>query len=326
MEQKQYPLVSVLLPFYNADITHFRNSIESIENQDYPNLEVIISDDGDSLMGMLEGEFPEILVKKNIRVVKNPGPKGIFSNINYLLLLANGSFFQLFGQDDVMFKTFVSDQVREMLYHPQVAMVFCSFEVIDNNGVMLTSGVNYTFRQEQDLVILASEAPFMFLKFGCLPGNISPVMLRRDAVRHIGQFNHSLPFAGDFEYWIRISEKYDIYYRHKLGLQVRKHPSQASFTIPNRQLLLDLSRVYKHLLDLVPERKRKMQILRINRLVGAAFLHDTIVGMMKGRKALAELKVRFIDLRLYPFNPILSTLYYIISIPSRVYRKISYVK
>ena len=45
MNTKDFPLVSVLIPAYNHE-NYIQETIESIINQTYPNIELIILDDG----------------------------------------------------------------------------------------------------------------------------------------------------------------------------------------------------------------------------------------------------------------------------------------
>ena len=316
------PLVSIVLPVYKPELEYFKSAIESIERQDYQNYEVILSDDGHSLVDIMKDVFPVFLQRSNVIVVENKGPKGIFSNINNALKYASGDLFQLFSQDDVMNDTLISQQVDTMRLNPKVGMVFCDFEVIDERGVTMIKGINYTFRRNSDLVISTSEAPALFLEYGCLPGNISPVMIRNDAFKITGPFNQELPYAGDFDYWIRLSRNYAVYYRQGVGLQVRRHLSQASQTIPNTQLLIDLVEIYKRLLEMIPSRIKGIEIRRINRRVGAAFLHDTLMGVIRNQKSFNDLKLRYRDLKRYPFDPFMSSFYYIVSIPLRIVRKL----
>lgn len=316
------PLVSIVLPVYQPKFDHLKCVIESIEKQDYPYLEIILSDDGDTLGDFLRNHFPEFLHRDNVCFVENQGEKGIFGNINNSLNYATGEYVQLFSQDDVMNETFISDQAAIFKQYPDVGMVFCSFDTINEVGIKITKHINYTYRQDADRLISVAEAPCMFLKYGCMPGNISPVMIRRDMIRIIGDFDQSLPYAGDFDYWVRLSERFEIYYRHMVGLQVRKHYSQASQTIPNQQLLKDLTRIYGNLIKRIPKEMKKQGMRSINRKIGAAFLHDTVVGVLKCQKGLRDLRTRILDLKQYPFNPLLSLFYYTLSIPGRLYRKL----
>jgi len=92
--------------------------------------------------------------------------------------------------------------------------------------------------------------------------------------------------------------------------------------LPNRQLLLDLVRVYRRLLESMTEDKVDNHISHINRTVGAAFIHHAVISTCKRDEPLRVLRERWLDLRQYPFNPVLASLYYIFSIPSRVIRRI----
>ena len=73
MKGVDFPLVSVLIPCYNAERT-IENTVLSVINQDYPNIEVLINDDY-STDGTLT------ILKENTRhtILSNPvttDPKG----------------------------------------------------------------------------------------------------------------------------------------------------------------------------------------------------------------------------------------------------------
>lgn len=92
------PLVSVGLPTYNRADT-LRHAIESILSQNYPNLELVISDNAstDGTQQMCE-EY----VRRDSRVVyhRQPDNRGAHENFERALAEAHGEFFMWLGDDD----------------------------------------------------------------------------------------------------------------------------------------------------------------------------------------------------------------------------------
>lgn len=316
------PLVSVLLPVYKPDPKLLLEALESIISQEYPRLELIISIDGELPNLNLEVQLEQWIGRTNTRIVYHNGIPGIFSNLNYALNYVNGDYVQLFSQDDRMCPGFIGRQVAILKNIESVGMVFSSFDVINENGLNVNEDVNFTFRPHEDRLIKPEEATDLFIKFGCLPGNISPVMLRRSIFAIIGMFDENLPYAGDFEFWVRLSKTWDIFYLHNPGLQVRRHDNQASRTISNRQLFLDLVHIYRNLLESIPKEQLNSRIHYINRKVGSSFIHHTWISLLKGNSHLKNLIERWRDMQQYPFNAFWASTYYGISIPSRVIRRI----
>lgn len=317
------PLVSIVLPVYKPNPGLFGAALESIGKQTYSRLELIISMDGDNDGSEWEEEAKRISGVNQFVLVYHKGEAGIFSNINYALQFATGEYVQLFSQDDCMYPHFIEQQVETLRKNPPVAMVFSAFDVIDVYGKDVTRSVHFTYRPKTDRLISSEEAMNLFIEFGCLPGNISPVMLRRSVFMTYGLFDEEMPYAGDFEYWVRLSSKSELFYLHNPGLQIRKHDDQASMMISNRQLLFDLVRVYRKLLDTVPKENRRSKVHHINRKVGSAFMHHAWVSVWKGKGSIRTISERWTDLQQFPFNSFLASTYYGISIPSRLLRRIS---
>ena len=100
------PMVSVGCAVYNGAQT-LRRALDGLVKQDYPNVEIIIADDG-STDGSKEicreycAKFP------NITLVENPENLGIFRNCNNLFELSSGKYFMWADQDDVRDPTFIS--------------------------------------------------------------------------------------------------------------------------------------------------------------------------------------------------------------------------
>lgn len=295
----------------------------SIKDQDYSRLELIISVDGGTPDLDWESQVVQKVGVKNIKILYHNGNPGIFSNINHALKYVSGDFVQLFSQDDRMYPGFLDKQSEVLMHNPKVAMVFSAFDVIDERGEIVNESIQFTFKPDHDCLIKSAESIDLFIEHGCLPGNISPVMLRRNLFTSIGLFDESLPYAGDFDYWVRVSKNWDLYYLCNPGLQVRRHDKQASMTMSNRQLYLDLVHIYRTLLKSVPKEGLKSKLHHLNRKVGAAFIHHSWISLLRGKSHIRTFGQRWKDMQQYPFNAFWASTYYGISIPSRIIRRIT---
>src|SRR5581483_8891104 len=90
-------LVSIGLPVYNG-LPYLREAISTILTQDIE-FELIVSDDN-STDGSLE--FVRTLSDSRVRVLTNEVNGGIFVNLNRCIDAAQGEYFQVFSQDDLM--------------------------------------------------------------------------------------------------------------------------------------------------------------------------------------------------------------------------------
>lgn len=105
MEYDPTKLVSIIIPSFNSESTISR-AIESIVNQSYSNLEIIIVDDSskDSTLSILKNYKDK---DKRIRVISSSTNYGPFVCKNYGLKIANGDFFTFHDSDDYCAKDYV---------------------------------------------------------------------------------------------------------------------------------------------------------------------------------------------------------------------------
>jgi glycosyltransferase involved in cell wall biosynthesis len=315
-------VVSIVLPVYKPDLKFLEMVLKSIHWQQYKPMELIISDDSEVAsmeIDALLNKYKELI---DLRYTRNELGRGIFSNLNNGIRHSTGDFIQIFSQDDVMKDGFIENQVASFGQDPKIGMVFSAFEEIDAADEVKISRTKKLFDPGKSMSIASAEIAEMFVRYGCFVGNISPVMIRREVITSIGYFNEALRYAADFEYWIRISKTYNLYYNSNIGLSVRNHAERASQVLSNHQLMSDLTYVYALLLDRIPEDRKAIALKDIQKRVGSAFVHHTIREVLHFNWPLSELKRRYMDLNKYPFNTISSIRYYLLSIPGRIWSRL----
>ena len=90
----------------------------------------------------------------------------------------------------------------------------------------------------------------LLFKHGCLPGNLSPVMLPKKTIESIGLFNPEFTYVGDFEYWIRIVENnFGMAVNFSPLLELRHHKDRASISLGKIVWVRDICKCYKKLLE-----------------------------------------------------------------------------
>ena len=114
------PLVSLLIPVYNSE-RYLCQALDSVEKQDYENLEIIILDDGstDSSFSIVS-EYKERDTRIKVERRKN---EGIGSGRNRLLSLSSGEFVFFMDSDDILSSSnLISKLVQDIeLYKADVA-------------------------------------------------------------------------------------------------------------------------------------------------------------------------------------------------------------
>ncbi|WP_018866625.1 MULTISPECIES: glycosyltransferase [unclassified Thioalkalivibrio] len=208
------PLVSVIMPAYNT-AAYIAESVDSVLDQDYPSVELIVVDDG-STDGTIEvlrayGDRLTLLTQQNqgAAVARNAG-----------IAAASGDYIAFIDSDDVWLPGKLAAQVGYMDQHPQIGMTFTAWHnwKPDPSGTFLkpdsAEGVHPKNPDGKSLVERGSGWLYNRLLFGSLPHTIT-VMMRRDLVERVGQFDPELKRGQDYDYWLRASRLTEI---HQLNL------------------------------------------------------------------------------------------------------------
>lgn len=200
------PLVSVILPVYNqADL--LRDSIESVLQQTYPNLELVIVNDG-SRDGV-ERVLDAYIGHPKIRVLSQANqklPKALSNGFDF----ARGEFWTWTSADNLMEPQQLERQVRFLQSDPDAAMVYCDYLAIDDHGQPLTDP---NFRPQNRR---SPQAPDVHLPRDT--GALTTVqdnfigacfMYRGSVGRVLGDYS---PILGveDYDYWMRINTLFQI--------------------------------------------------------------------------------------------------------------------
>ncbi|HCL4234187.1 TPA: alpha-1,6-rhamnosyltransferase, partial [Pseudomonas aeruginosa] len=193
------PLVSVVAPCFNAE-KYLEEALRSIYEQDYPNFEVIIVDDGstDNSYAMLEQ-----LQKVHGFQLYRQQNQGVSAALNFGLRHARGDYVATPDLDDIMLPHSLSVRAAYLDQHPEVGCVGALVIYIDSEGQETKRQNGNRIRQ---------------LDFDYLLGNAyvcgAPVSLyRMEALRAAGFYDPEIK-VQDFQMTLRIaSQGYQI---HKL--------------------------------------------------------------------------------------------------------------
>ena len=128
-------LVSVLIPAYNHE-NYVQDTIQSIINQTYENIELIIIDDGsaDSTWQKIQ-EMKKQCEKRFVKMVaQTKENEGTCATLNKALDLAQGEFIYLIASDDKARPKAIEKEVELLTEHEDYALVVGDNELIDSYG------------------------------------------------------------------------------------------------------------------------------------------------------------------------------------------------
>ena len=196
------PKVTVCVPVRNGAFT-IRRTLDSILAQDYPNFEVIVSDNcSDDDTASIVQEYAE----QGVQYYFNPKlEEWGESNWNYILSLAKGHFIALYHSDDIYTPIMVSRQVEFLLNHPKASAVFTKTQTIDEFDRPIRNGLRRLPEELKD----REEFDFPDLLNAVLKqGNfltVPTMMARRESLDKAGSFDLKFCSAADIDLWFKLS-------------------------------------------------------------------------------------------------------------------------
>ncbi|WP_278621126.1 glycosyltransferase family A protein [Ectopseudomonas oleovorans] len=169
------PLVSVIIASYNH-APYIQASIESVLQQSYPNIELLVVDDGSRDDSVARIEALQKVHGFDFRVQAN---KGLSRTLNETIERARGRLIAPFGSDDIMLPQRIATQVAYMADKPEVGICAGAIQTIDADGRPGAKPRALPLRR------LDFEDVFMDRK----PGAPAPTLLfRREALERVGGF------------------------------------------------------------------------------------------------------------------------------------------
>ncbi|MBC8506385.1 MAG: glycosyltransferase, partial [Chloroflexi bacterium] len=188
MEMNAQPLVSIITPVYNG-AEYLDELIQSVLEQDYPNIEHLIIDDG----SQDDGATVEILQRYPHLRWWSRENKGQYATMNEGLNVARGSIVCFVSADDIVAISAVNLAVQFLESHPEYAGVFGITSYIERNGEPLPYPLPFTLAS-MSLVPYLAHIP-----------HCSLYMMKQSLLREQLYFDSSLKFVGDYEWMIRIN-------------------------------------------------------------------------------------------------------------------------
>ena len=206
------PEVSVIIPTFNR-AAWVVSAVESVLNQTFRDVELIIVDDGST------DETPEALERfgSKITIVAQPN-RGVSAARNAGIGFASGKYICFLDSDDIWKPRKLEIQLAVMNRNPEYKISYTD-EIWIRNGRWANPKKRH--RKYSGWI-------FPHLLPLCL---ISPssVMIERSVLDDVGLFDESLPAGEDYDLWLRIGSRYPILFiSEKLIVKHGGHPDQLS--------------------------------------------------------------------------------------------------
>ena len=200
-------LVSVVLPVYNGE-RDLKKSIESVLNQTYKNLELILVNDG-STDGTLE--IMESFAAKDSRIrIINQENKKLPTALSVGFREAKGEFFTWTSADNIMLPDCLEIMVDDLKRKPDVAMVYGNMRLIDARGHIKRG----KFWFEKPLFSGNVRFPKDAKALNTYANNTigAAFLYRAEAAYLLGDYSKYKTNLEDYDYWMRMNSLLKIHH------------------------------------------------------------------------------------------------------------------
>lgn len=188
---KENPLVSIVIPCYNH-AQFVQETIKSVIDQDYENIELIIIDDGskDNSVSAIQ-ELVPICEERFVRFEFRSRPnRGLSSTLNESMRWCKGVYYFALASDDIIYPTIISKEVALLEKRLDCGMCHTHAESI--------------YSKPNPKKIVAKSYEFNFQELIRKNRVYAPtVMIRMSVLRELGGFDEDL-YMEDWDMWLRI--------------------------------------------------------------------------------------------------------------------------
>jgi glycosyltransferase involved in cell wall biosynthesis len=288
MENNDFPRVSVLLITYNHE-KFVGDAIDSILIQNYPNMEVVIGDDGSTdktpeILHDYRNKYPEI-----IRLVISPTNMGITENCNRILKECNGEYVAMFAGDDLWLPGKIKKQVELFQRNPDAVFCYSKTDVFDSDSGR-TIVTFPDFKKAEDYSSFNDILEFTY----SIGWSVPSFMFLKKAIPENG-FEKSIPNVSDWLFWIETIRKGKVVFIDEVLARYRRHSGNISknLILIFTEHLMTLNIIEKRYPDLKFLAKKKRMSTLMN-LIAQVF-NDNIVDS-RFHRDLYQFSLRMDDL------------------------------
>lgn len=215
------PLVSVIIPNYNY-AQYLREAVDAVLAQTYPNIEVIIVDDGskDDSREIIESYGGKIkaIFQKN---------QGVSAARNNGVSESAGEFVAFLDADDAWLPAKIEKQMDLFSADPTFGLVHAGVVEMDDTGNRLlerTDGMDGWVSEE----LLRFERPVIL-------GGGSGILVRREAFDEVGGFDTRLSTSADWDFFYQVGSRFKVGFVQDILLRYRVHGSNMHGNIPQME-------------------------------------------------------------------------------------------
>lgn len=226
MKDNFNPKVSIIIPVYNGS-KYMREAIDSALAQSYPNVEVIVVNDGSNDNGATEkialsyGERIRYFSKKN---------GGVSTALNFGIQRMTGDYFSWLSHDDVYYPNKVEMQINYLIENnTRKTILYGGYELIDESSkIRAQIKPDKVYPKEKLNISL----------FPLLRGLINgcSLLIHKSHFKKSGLFDDNLLLVQDYALWFKMFRNAKVKFLPGIFVKTRVHDERQSNTKKDRNL------------------------------------------------------------------------------------------
>lgn len=230
------PVVSVVIPVYNGS-KYLSQAIESALQQSYPDIEVLVVNDGSKDNGATDriarqyGDRVRYFSKSN---------GGVASALNLAISHSSGQYISWLSHDDVYLPQKIESQIKAAVRYDGSVILFSDFEVIDSEGGKL----------REVRIDPADERGFRPRLMRSFPLHGCTLLIPKRAFQEVGLFDEKLRTTQDYDLWFKMARRYRFVHVPEILIQSRDHAEQGTKTLSKAVRAEGANFYYKGMLEL----------------------------------------------------------------------------
>ena len=250
--QSNFPLISIITPSFNKG-EFIEETIESIQNQTYTNIEHIIMD------GLSSDQTISILKKyeKKISWISKKD-SGQTDAINKGLIRSQGVILAYLNADDTYLPNTIETIVNYFSSHPDIDLVYGDI-------------IHINEKSEEIEYIKTGQIQFLDYLCGRFYLPQPTIFFRRNVFEKLGLFDINLDLAMDLDYWITVLSECRVDYIPQYLAKARIYPDAKSSALKYRYLKERIYILNKFFSD--PKNKQKY-----SKVTAKIFSSNYIIG------------------------------------------------
>lgn len=232
-------LVSVPVVTFNAAL-YVEETLESVFNQTYSNLELIVSDDcsKDNTVEIVKIWCEQDRVKErfaHINIITVPKNTGVSANCNRCLAAVQTDYFKFIAGDDILHPNCIEDNMNFVKENPNAKIIFSQVKVyrdqfLEENYTKTTPhdfpnnlmSPDFTALDQYRLLLISDRIHYTPSFFG-----------HKQAIESVGGYDENNTQVEDYPMWLKLTRSgVRFYYFHKVTVGYRIH-SKATNNISN---------------------------------------------------------------------------------------------